>query len=332
MAKLRILPAAAVAASSLLVVATPALASSNRASVSTVSSISTGLGPVEHLSADGLSIGYRTGGQGPWLIMVMGRSGTMADWDPLFVKQFTSHHRVVIFDNRGMGTTDDDSVPSSDVTIPLMAKDALALADALGIKTFDLLGWSMGGEISQQVTVDAPSRVLDLVLCATSAGGPTEQLPSASVQKVMSESNLPATTLLKLSFPDTPAGKQGAAQYATRVATQYKVDHLPSDSFSESSQGAAGQANARTQWTTAGGGVYDDLPKLDTRTLVMWGNDDEIDPPANDEAIVKQLHDATSKVFSGAGHAFLFQDAEQVGQSADAFLASDSSGSATTAG
>jgi pimeloyl-ACP methyl ester carboxylesterase len=52
----------------------------------------------------------------------------------------------------------------------------------------------------------------------------------------------------------------------------------------------------------------------------MWGNLDVIDPPANDRLIVKQLPNATEKVFQGAGHAFLFQDAQQVGQAADAFL------------
>ena len=55
---------------------------------------------------------------------------------------------------------------TSDLTIPLMAQDALAPVDALGIKDFNLMGWSMGGEIAQQVTVDTPSHVPKLVLCA----------------------------------------------------------------------------------------------------------------------------------------------------------------------
>jgi pimeloyl-ACP methyl ester carboxylesterase len=316
----RILFATAIGILSLLAAAAPASAATPTAGATSAKSVSTGLGPVEHVSANGLSIGYRTGGHGTWLVMVMGRSGTMADWDPLLVQQLTRHHRVLIFDNRGMGTTNDDSVPTSDVTIPLMAQDTLALVDALGIKNFDLMGWSMGGEIAQQVTVDAPSRVLKLVLCATGSGGPNEKLPSAPVQKVMSEPDLPPAKLFALSFPPTPAGAKGATDYAAAVAAQYKLDHLPSDSFSTSTAGLAGQQNARTQWTSSSGGVYNDLPKLSTDTLVMWGNLDVIDPPANDQAIIKQLHNATSKVFSGAGHAFLFQDAEQVGQVTDTFL------------
>ncbi len=280
---------------------------------------SLGLGPVEHVSANGLSIGYRTGGRGPWLIMVMGRSGTMAEWDPQLIRQLIRNHRVLVFDNRGMGTT-DSSLPASQVTVPLMAEDTLALASSLHIERFDLMGWSMGGEISQQVAVDAPSRVLGLVLCATSAGGSTEQAPSAPIEKIMDDPQLPTWTLFGLSFPPTPAGIKGAFDYAARVSAQYVYAHLPSDSFTESTVGMEGQRNAREQWVSAEGGVYGALPKLTTRVLVMWGDLDVIDPPANDRTIVKQLKHARYRVFKGAGHAFLFQDAKQVGHTADAFL------------
>jgi pimeloyl-ACP methyl ester carboxylesterase len=282
--------------------------------------VSSGLGPVEHTSANGLRIGYRTGGRGPWLIMVIGRSATMADWDPLFVRQLTRNNHVVVFDNRGMGTTNDDSVPTDQVTVPLMARDTLALATALHIRRFELLGWSMGGEIAQQMTVDAPHRVIKLVLCATGPGGSSEVLPSPSVEQIMSEPNLPTTELFRLSFPQTAAGDIGAASYGARIAVQDKVDHLPSDSFSASQAGLAGQQNARTQWTSASGGVTDQLPALNTSVLVMWGNMDVVDPPANDQALLKELHHVTSHVFAGAGHAFLFQDARSVGRMADGFL------------
>jgi pimeloyl-ACP methyl ester carboxylesterase len=277
------------------------------------------LGPVKHVSANGIRIGYRTGGNGTTLIMVMGRSGTMAEWDPQLITQLIRNHRVVIFDNRGMGTSSHNYSPKK-VTVPLMAKDTLALADALHIKRFAIMGWSMGGEISQQVTVDAPGRVLKVVLCATSAGGPTEKLPSKPVQKIMSQPDLPATELLALSFPPTRAGIRGVVDYTTRVWAQYVHDHLPKDSFTASTEGTAGQANARKQWTSSTGGVYDDLPRVTQQVLVMWGNLDVIDPPANDRTIAGQLPNATTRVFKGAGHAFLFQDATQVGQTADAFL------------
>ncbi|MBV9918727.1 MAG: alpha/beta hydrolase, partial [Solirubrobacterales bacterium] len=253
------------------------------------------------------------------LILVMGRAGTMAEWDPQLIQQLIRNHRVVIFDNRGMGTTSAGFSPN-EVTIPLMAQDTLALASALHIQRFEIMGWSMGGEISQQVTVDAPSRVLRVVLCATSAGGPTEKPPSKTVQKIMSDPNLPAPLLLGLSFPPTTAGVKGLFDYAARVAAQYVRDHLPNDSFAASSAGKAGQAHARQEWTSATGGVLNDLPKLGQHVLIMWGNLDVINPPANNRTIARKLKHATTKVFSGAGHGFLFQDAVRVGETADAFL------------
>ncbi len=282
-------------------------------------SASHGLGPVQHVAANGLSIGYRTGGHGPWLIMVMGRSGTMAEWDPQLIRQLDRSHRVLIFDNRGMGTT-DSSVPASEVTVPLMAQDTLALASALHIEHFNIMGWSMGGEIAQQVTVDAPSRVLKLVLCATSAGGPTEQAPSEPIEKVMSDPDLPTWTLFGLSFPPTAAGVKGAFSYAARVSAQYVYAHLPSDSFTETTAGMEGQRHGREQWVSAEGGVYNELPTLANHALVMWGNLDVVDPPANDRTIVGRLSHVEQKVFKGAGHAFLFQDAREVGRTVDAFL------------
>jgi len=277
------------------------------------------LGPVKHVRADGLSFGYRTGGKGTPLIMVMGRAGTMAEWDPQLIKQLIRDHQVVIFDNRGMGTT-SDNFSSDKVTIPLMAKDTLAIASALHIKRFDIMGWSMGGEISQQVTVDAPKRVLKVVLCATSSGGPTEKLPSKPVQQIMSNPDLPAALLLGLSFPPTAAGIKGEFSYEARVYAQYKHDNLPSDSFASSTAGKAGQANARAQWTSSSGGVLSDLPSVTQHVLVMWGNLDVVDPPANDRSIANALPHATTQMFKGAGHGFLFQDAVPVGQRADAFL------------
>lgn len=76
-----------------------------------------------------------------------------------------------------------------------------------------------------------------------------------------------------------------------------------------------GQRHAREQWVSAEGGVYDDLPNVATHTLVMWGNLDVVDPPANG-----RLKHVTHHVFKGAGHAFLFQDAKEVGRTVSTFL------------
>lgn len=288
------------------------------ASVPGAAAATPSLGPVKHVRANGLRVGYRAGGRGPWLVMVIGRTATMAEWDPQLVKQLIANHRVLVFDNRGMATTNNPS--AKPVTVPLMAQDTLALASALHIDRFDLMGWSMGGEIAQQVTVDAPARVHRLVLCATSPGGPNAHLPSKPVLKLLDNPDLSTTALFALSFPPTRAGVLGAFSYSSRVYAQFKLDHLPSDSFTVSKKARRGQNNAAKQWRSKRGGVYSDLPKVQNHVLIMWGNLDIVEPTYNDRLILSLLPHVRSQVFKGAGHGFLFQDAVSVGQAADRFL------------
>ncbi|MHB1567620.1 MAG: alpha/beta fold hydrolase [Solirubrobacteraceae bacterium] len=316
----RILLAAAACAAAMLAAASvqarASLAMSARsARYSTLAKSST-LGTVKHITVDGMSMGYRTGGHGFPLIMVMGRGATMAEWDPQLIDQLIGDHHVIVFDNRGVGTTNNPSTQT--LSIGQMAQDTLALATALHIQRFDLMGWSMGGYISQQVALDAPSRVVKLVLCATDSGGSHYVEPAAAVQKILTNPDGVTTAqLLALSFPPTKAGVKGAIDYEFNVATQ---PDLVSDSFTISQASKEQQQLATAAWKSSSDGSYDGLPSITARTLVMWGNLDLPVRPKNDRILVSRIPHATRKVFKGAGHAFLFQDATQVGQSADTFL------------
>jgi pimeloyl-ACP methyl ester carboxylesterase len=274
------------------------------------------LGPVKHVHANGIDIGYRTGGHGPWLVMVIGRGATMAEWDPQLIAQMIVDHRVLVFDNRGVGTTNNPSRKT--LSIQQMAHDTLALASALKINTFDLMGWSMGTYISQQATLDGPSRVRKLVLCAADAGGSHYVPPIPAIERILTNPNGVTTAeLLALSFPPTRAGIKGAVNYAFRIATQ---PDLVSDSFTISSRTQKQQEKATAAWKAPSGGSYNELPTINQQTLVMWGNLDLLVRPENDRIIVRRIPHATGKVFKGAGHAFLFQDATAVGKAADKFL------------
>jgi pimeloyl-ACP methyl ester carboxylesterase len=274
------------------------------------------LGQVKHVTVNGMSVGYRTGGHGFPLIMVMGRGATMAEWDPQLIAQLSRNHHVVVFDNRGIGTTDNPSTQT--LSIEQMAQDTLGLATALHINRFDLMGWSMGGYISQQVTLDAPSRVRRLVLCATDSGGSHYVEPIKPVEKILTNPNGVTTAqLLALSFPPTKAGLKGAIDYEFRVATQRD---LVSDSFTITAAAKQQQQLATAAWKASTGGDYDELPTIKQRTLVMWGNLDLPVRPKNDRLLVRRIPHARGQTFDGAGHAFLFQDATEVGKTADRFF------------
>src|SRR5512133_2281366 len=113
--------------------------------------------PIQHVEVNGANLGYRTVGTGPPLVMIMGFSGTMAEWDPALIADLATQHTVVLFDNRGIAT----SLPSPvrGLTIAKMADDTAGLIDALGLGRPDVLGWSMGGNIAEMLVQRHPDKV-----------------------------------------------------------------------------------------------------------------------------------------------------------------------------
>ena len=124
-------------------------------------------------------VGYRVVGTGPPLVLIMGYGLTMEDWDPRLVHALAPHNRVVMFDNSGVGDTQELPPP---YTIDAMAGQASALIDTLGLGRPDVLGWSMGGMIAQALAVLHPAQVRRLVLCATYPGTGAAVVPPAAVR------------------------------------------------------------------------------------------------------------------------------------------------------
>ena len=116
--------------------------------------------------ANGQTLYYEAHGEGEPLVCVMGLAANTLAW-ALQVQAFAEHHRTVIFDNRDVGQS---SIAEGQYEIRDMAEDTLALADALELDFFHLLGCSMGGAISQEVALSAPERVRTLTLAVTYAG------------------------------------------------------------------------------------------------------------------------------------------------------------------
>jgi pimeloyl-ACP methyl ester carboxylesterase len=120
------------------------------------------------------AVGYRVIGSGPPLVLVMGYGWTMEGWDPRLVHALALHHRVVMFDNSGVGRTQELPQPFS---VDAMADQTSALIDTLGLGRPDVLGWSMGGMIAQALAVLHPAQVRRLVLCATYPGSGQAIMP-----------------------------------------------------------------------------------------------------------------------------------------------------------
>jgi pimeloyl-ACP methyl ester carboxylesterase len=114
------------------------------------------------------SAGQGAGGEGEPLLCVHGLACDTLAWIPQ-IETFAASHRTVIFDNRDVGQS---SMAEGDYEIADMARDTIALADALALDSFHLLGISMGGAVAQEVALQAPGRVRTLTLAVTfSIGG-----------------------------------------------------------------------------------------------------------------------------------------------------------------
>src|SRR2546423_8605311 len=119
------------------------------------------------IEANGQTLYYEVHGEGEPLLCVMALSADTQTW-ALQVPAFSARHRTVIFDNRDAGQS---SMADGDYEISDMARDALALADALELDSFHLLGVSMGGAIAQEMALAAPERLRTLTLAVTFAAG-----------------------------------------------------------------------------------------------------------------------------------------------------------------
>ena len=117
------------------------------------------------IDVNGQTLYYEVHGEGEPLLCVMGLSADTVAW-ALQVPAFSAGHRMVIFDNRDVGQS---SLADAPYEIADMAKDTLALADALELDSFHLLGLSMGGAIAQEVALTAPERLRTLTLAVTFA-------------------------------------------------------------------------------------------------------------------------------------------------------------------
>ena len=238
-------------------------------------------------------VGYREVGAGSPVLLVMGLSGSMDDWQPAFVAGLATDHTVVVFDNAGVGQTTALSPPLS---ITAMANQASALISALGLGRTAVLGWSMGGMIAQALAVLHPAQVSRLVLAATQPGtGHALPVPAAAAAVVSPD---PSTVLSVLFPPD-----QAAAERIYTIGILRYPDFYQASRAVTSAQGLAVQ-----QWIAGNDPAGRQLAQLRLPTLVADGTEDQLDPVANDRLLADTIPAAKLILYPDAGHAFLFQD------------------------
>ena len=102
------------------------------------------------------------------ILLISGGSADKNAWDPSFIRELSSNHTVIVFDNRGVGNT---TIGSKPYTTEQLENDTAGLLDALKIPKADVMGYSLGSWIAEQLTITNPEKVSRLILAGASCGG-----------------------------------------------------------------------------------------------------------------------------------------------------------------
>jgi len=123
---------------------------------------------IYQISANGIKIGYKLIGSGDPLVMIDGLGNTMDCWPQEIIEALSKQYQLIILDNRGMGHTTVNDAP---FTYKLFADDTIGLLDALKVKKTNVLGFSMGSTITQELLLEYPQRFNKAIIYATSTDG-----------------------------------------------------------------------------------------------------------------------------------------------------------------
>src|SRR6202049_1166434 len=163
--------------------------------------------PTQYVQANGIRFAYRRFGKagGVPLIFNMHFMGTMDHWDPAVTDGFAKEREVILFDNAGVSSSSGD-VPRS---FAEMGANAIAFINALGLKQVDVLGFSIGGLVAQEITLQAPELVRRLVLVGTGPrGGQNMELLTQAAGRLFGATyDPPENVWLAVKFSPSAAGQ-----------------------------------------------------------------------------------------------------------------------------
>lgn len=247
---------------------------------------------VKTANVNGGPLAYREIGSGHPLLLINGFASPMDTWNPPVLNALARHFRVVVFDNRGCGYS---PVSEGQFSIPLFAKDAVALLDAVGIDHTHILGLSMGASIAQELVLAHPDKADRLILVAGTCGGTQGIRMSPEVWNRLAD---------KHGRPVDLADRMFSVLFAREWLESHDPwQYCPEVHEITTEENAARQAEAFFAWQ----GSYDRLPAIRTPTLIITGTKDVVIPPENAEILAKRITGARLARFPGAGHGLQYQ-------------------------
>jgi len=264
--------------------------------------------PSQNITVGDISMAYKQIGKtdGKPIILITGAGATMDMWNPLLIENLISaNYKVIIFENRGVGQS---TVGTKEFSINQFANDTLGLLDALKISKADVLGWSLGGFIAQQLALTHPDKVDNLILYATSCGGPSDRPTPPEIMQIITNSSMsPHERVLKdipFLFPPTSWFK----------AHPDYLNYFPIPKETISHQILLKQLEVATTWK----GTCNVLSNITKPTLVIVGADD--DAVSDSLTLAEKIPGSWFIRIGTAGHGLMYQHPEEFNKLVLTFL------------
>ena len=254
--------------------------------------------PTHYVEGHGIRFAYRRLGPstGTPLILLQHFSGNIDAWDPAVVNALAADRPVIAFDNVGVGL----STGQTPDNVATMARDAVDFINVLGLSEVDLLGFSLGGCVAQQIAAEHGRLVRKLILVGTAPKGGEEHL-LAVLQEAFSQTGAPDPRL-PLFFTKSSASRSSGLAFLKR--TQLRKDDRDTDNGSAVTDP---QAKALITWCATPDPEHAILRAIRQPTLVASGSHDTMLPAKNAYAMFKELSNAQLVLYPDSGHGALFQ-------------------------
>ena len=250
-------------------------------------------------AANGIDYAYREIGEGPPLVLLQHFRGNLDNWDPALINALASDRRVVTFDNVGVGRS-TGTTPS---TITQMAVDAIAFLDAIELVKVDVLGFSIGSFVAQELALIRPALVRRLVLASSAPQGAAGMHGWAP--EVIGAVGAPAPNpdgYLTVFFTRSTESRKSGMQTLGRLTARSDDRDKPT-----TWQTRQAQYDAVCAWGIPDHGLLQRVSAIDMPAFIANGDSDPMILPHYSYLLAGLIPQAQVKIYPDAAHGFLFQ-------------------------
>ncbi len=268
-------------------------------------------------ASNGVDYAYRTTGASDAspLVLLQHFRGNLDNWDPALIDALARGRRVITFDNRGVAAS-SGTTPS---TIAQMALDAIDFIDALGVGEVDLLGFSIGSFVAQEIALVRPSTARKVVLASSAPQGASGMHGwAADVIAAVGKPETPGEDYLSVFFTESAASRAAGQEILGRVFGARTADRDAATDW----QTRLAQYDAVCTWGQPNHALLERLSAIDKPVFVAAGDSDPMILPRYSYLLAGLIPAADLKIYPDAAHGFLFQHHAEFAADVETFLAS----------